>query len=125
MPKQFPFLEKVNLKKTTNTLQLNYSDGTIYDLEAEFLRVFSPSAETREHGKIEYGKIHVSITNIELVGNYALRLIFSDGHNTGLYTWEYVHDLSCNKIPYWQSYLKSLKTLGLSRDPQTSVITLS
>lgn len=95
-------------------------DDTQFELPCEYLRVYSPSAEVRGHGLAEPllvpGKSDVSILSIDPVGNYAVRLTFSDGHNTGLYTWDLLHDLGSNQQTYWQTYLQRLADQGLSRD---------
>ena len=86
--------------KKTNTLSLTFEDGLNADLTAEYLRCFSPSAEVKGHGPgqevLQKGKENVAVDSIEPIGNYAVKLIFDDGHNTGLYSWEYLYDLSKN-----------------------------
>ena len=104
-------------------LCITYDEGDYFELSAELLRVESPSAEVKGHGigekKIIAGKQDVTITAIEAVGNYAVRLIFSDGHDTGLYTWEYLHKLGKDKEKIWTEYLKNLQDKNLSRDTST------
>ena len=109
---------KIELKLSSNTLELSYEGNEHYSLSAEFLRVHSPSAEVRGHGKpvLQYGKIAVRLIKIEAAGNYALKLSFDDGHDSGLYNWEYLYALSQNKSSMWDSYLEALKNKGLSRD---------
>lgn len=101
-------------------LELVYADGC-YRLSAEFLRVYSPSAEVRGHGVgqevLQTGKRLVAITGIEPVGNYALKLVFSDGHNTGLYTWPYLGELCRQRDRLWADYLARLTAAGASREP--------
>ncbi|WP_163835962.1 gamma-butyrobetaine hydroxylase-like domain-containing protein [Spartinivicinus ruber] len=120
-----PIPQDIKLHKRSKTLELVYSDQS-YTLGCEFLRVHSPSAEVRGHGKpiLQTGKKHVAITGIDVVGNYALKLIFDDGHDSGLYTWEYLHYLSLNQDKLWQQYLAELHQAGASRDPDTSVVKL-
>ena len=92
-----------------------------FEIPAELLRVESPSAEVKGHGpgqeKLIYGKADVSITNLEPVGTYAIRLIFSDGHSTGIFTWDYLEKLGRQSDQLWQAYLNKLQTAGRSRQP--------
>lgn len=105
-------------------LELTFDDGTQGDLSCEFLRVYSPSAEVRGHGigqeTLQTGKEEVNIVAIEPVGNYAVRLIFSDGHDTGLYSWDYLYDLLKNQASLWQAYLDKLSAAGISRKSSAS-----
>lgn len=98
---------------------MTFLDGTVADLPAEFLRVMSPSAEVQGHSpserKLVAGKRSVLIKQIEPVGNYAVRLIFNDGHNTGLYSWPYFYELAKNFEQLWKGYLDELEAAGLSR----------
>jgi DUF971 family protein len=90
-------------------------------LSCEFLRVYSPSAEVRGHGigqeVLQTAKEDVNIVGIEPIGNYAVKLIFSDGHDTGLYSWEYLHDLACNYESLWLEYIAKLEMAGIQRKP--------
>ncbi|PCJ43742.1 MAG: 1-(5-phosphoribosyl)-5-((5-phosphoribosylamino)methylideneamino)imidazole-4-carboxamide isomerase [SAR86 cluster bacterium] len=120
---------KLHLK--SGLLELHYSDG-VYELNAEFLRVHSPSAEVRGHGPgqevLQFGKKNVLISKIDQVGNYALRLHFTDDHNTGIYSWEYLHELCLNQSIMWEQYLKKLKAANSSREalPEgTQVVTIT
>jgi DUF971 family protein len=101
-------------------LEVDFDDGSTVSLPAELLRVESPSAEVRGHGggqkTIVAGKRHVAISRIEPVGTYAARLVFDDGHDTGLYTWRYLHELAARQQGIWDAYLKALAARGLSRD---------
>lgn len=110
----------LKLHRKTGILELSYSDGGIYSLPAEFLRVHSPSAEVRGHGPgqevLQTGKKSVKIDNIEAVGNYAVRLHFSDDHNTGIYSWEYLRELCLNQTSLWDSYLAKMKQAGALRE---------
>ena len=115
----------INLKRTENILQLSYAnDG--YDLSAEYLRVMSPSAEVRGHSpdqaQLQVGKKHVKMTTVEAVGHYAIKLVFDDGHDSGIYTWEYLYDLCVNKDEHWQTYLEALDKEQKSRDPHESIV---
>lgn len=102
-------------------LELGYADGTIFKLGPEFLRVYSPSAEVRGHSpaqaKLQYGKQQVTIRGVEAQGNYAIRLEFSDGHDSGIYSWDYLYELASNQESLWQEYLKKLAAEGKSRLP--------
>lgn len=110
----------IRLHKRTAILELAYPDGASYSLPAEFLRVYSPSAEVRGHGQgqevLQTGKMHVKIDRIEPIGNYAVRLHFDDDHNTGIYSWEYLHELSLDQEKLWQDYLRRMKEAGARRE---------
>lgn len=116
---QVPAPLEIKLHKRSKTLELVYADGQ-FELTAEFLRVHSPSAEVRGHGigqeVLQTGKKFVGISGLEASGNYALKIIFDDGHDSGLFTWPYLHDLAHNQATYWQAYLDRLTAAGESRD---------
>ena len=101
-------------------LELSYDDGKTYRLPFEFLRVVSPSAEVQGHGPgqetLQTGKREVVITNVEPVGHYAIKPSFSDGHDSGLYTWDYLRHLCENQEPLWNEHLEKLAAAGLDRD---------
>lgn len=101
-------------------LELTYGDDSRLSFSAEFLRVHSPSAEVRGHGKgqeiLQTGKRHVKLINIEPVGNYAMKLMFDDGHDTGIYSWSYLADLGRNKKQLWDTYLVKLEVAGATRE---------
>jgi len=109
----------IKLHKKSKSLELTFDAGN-FELRAEYLRVHSPSAEVRGHGvgqeTLQTKKKFVGITDVELVGNYALKISFDDGHSSGLYTRSYLHDLSIHHHKYWNTYLEKLKTAGESRD---------
>ena len=111
------------LHQTSRMLELTFDDGMHGQLTCEFLRVYSPSAEVRGHGAgqevLQTGKEEVNIVDIEPVGNYAVRLIFSDGHDTGLYSWDYLYELLKNQTTLWQTYLDKLTAAGISRKPSS------
>lgn len=113
---------EITLHQQSRLLELAFDDGTRYKLPFEFLRVFSPSAEVRGHGPgqetLQTGKMNVMLTGIEPVGSYALKLIFDDGHDTGLYTWNYLHELGKYQNGMWHDYLEKIETAGASREPQ-------
>ena len=98
-------------------LELTFEDGATFALPAEYLRVHSPSAEVRGHGPgqevLQIGKEHVGIAAVEPVGQYAVRIVFDDGHDTGLYTWAYLCELGRDREQKWQDYLARLKELGI------------
>ena len=112
---------QIKLKKAENRLNVIFDEGSQFSFPTELLRVESPSAEVQGHGasqkKIIAGRRHVGIIEIEPVGNYAIRLIFDDLHDTGIFSWEYLYELGMEKDKRWQDYLKALKQAGLSRDP--------
>lgn len=121
----------IKLHKKSATLELVYSDATNLIMSAEFLRVHSPSAEVRGHGKgqetLQTGKRAVQITGIEAVGNYAIKLSFDDGHDSGIYSWSYLHDLGTRQQELWEQYLAKLQAANASRDDLpagTQVITI-
>ena len=122
---------KIKLHKKSNTLELSYVEAGAtqeisYTLPAEYLRISSPSAEVRGHSPdqavLQVGKSKVKLVGIEAVGYYALKLEFDDGHDSGLYTWDYLYDLSVNQAMHWADYLEQLNQAKKSRDPHTSVV---
>lgn len=112
---------EIRLHRASRVLDVAFADGRRYVLPCEYLRVFSPSAEVQGHGAAEPvlvpGKQAVAITRIEPVGHYAVRLVFSDGHDTGLYTWPVLRELGENHDANWVHYLQRMQAAGLSRDP--------
>ena len=115
----------IKLHKASRTLELAYGSER-YQLGAEFLRVHSPSAEVQGHGKpiLQYGKLNVTLSRVEPAGNYALKLCFDDGHDSGLFTWEYLYELATRQDQLWADYLAQLSAAGQSRDPSESVVRL-
>jgi DUF971 family protein len=111
----------IKYRKKANLLELHYSDGSQLELDAEFLRVYSPSAEVKGHGEgsevLQVGKKYVAISNIEPAGSYAIKISFDDGHDTGLYAWEYLYDIGQHKEAFWQDYLNRLESAKASREP--------
>ena len=111
----------IRLHRKSGILELSYQDGETHKLDAEFLRVHSPSAEVRGHGVgqevLQTGKKGVRISSLELTGNYAVRLLFDDGHNSGIYSWNYLRELGTNRERYWTQYLEKLRAAGASREP--------
>ncbi len=116
----------IKLHKASRTLELEYGADERYVLPAEFLRVHSPSAEVQGHGNpvLQTGKLKVALEQIEPAGQYALKLTFSDGHDSGLYTWDYLERLALNQQALWEDYLAALAAAGKSRDPDESVVKL-
>ena len=116
----------INLHKASKTLSLTYGPDEVYHLPAEFLRVHSPSAEVQGHGNpiLQFGKINVGLSKIEPAGQYALKLTFDDGHDSGLFTWEYLYQLGVRQEELWADYLQQLKEAGKSRDPSESIVKL-
>ncbi len=116
----------IKFHKSSSELEVQFTEVS-GRLESELLRVFSPSAEVQGHGNpvLQTGKKHVSITGIEPVGNYAIKLIFDDGHNTGIYDWHFLYDLCVNKDQYWDEYLTQIHTVNASREPNATVVQLS
>ena len=106
-------------KQQGRILKIHFDNGDTYDLEAEYLRVESPSAEVKGHGpgqeQLVSGKRNVFIAKLEPIGTYAVRIIFSDGHSTGLYTWNYLAKLGSQHQAIWPAYLEKLKRAGLAR----------
>lgn len=118
------FPTAINLHKASKTLTLAYGPDETYVLDAEFLRVHSPSAEVQGHGTpvLQYGKLKVGLVSVEPAGQYALKLTFDDGHDSGLYTWSYLYELATRKDALWQEYLATLHTAGKTRDPAEAVV---
>ncbi|MGH8222885.1 MAG: gamma-butyrobetaine hydroxylase-like domain-containing protein [Woeseiaceae bacterium] len=112
---------EIRLRRKSRLLTVSFDDGASFDLPFEFLRVHSPSADVKGHGPgqdvLQLGKENVQITAVEPVGQYAVRLVFDDGHATGLYTWKYLHELGSNRERYWQTYLDRLAAEGYARRP--------
>lgn len=112
---------EIKLHQKSRVLEISFGDGKRYRLSCEYLRVYSPSAEVRGHGPgqevLQEGKKDVEIAAIEPIGNYAVRLVFSDGHDTGLYSWDYLYSLGENQPRLWQQYLERLALAGVNREP--------
>nr|WP_274600780.1 DUF971 domain-containing protein [Ectothiorhodospira shaposhnikovii] len=107
------------MHRQARMLEMVYADGESHRLSCEFLRVYSPSAEVTGHGPgqevLQVGKEAVTITGIEPVGNYGIKLVFSDGHDTGIYDWEYLYRLGVDQARLWQTYLERLEAAGHQR----------
>jgi len=116
---------KIQLHKQSQTLELHFGHEH-YSLTAEFLRVHSPSAEVMGHGPnqavLQFGKKDVGISKIERAGNYAIKLFFDDGHDSGIYTWNYLYELGSNQEKLWQEYLDALVHAGKTREKDTNIV---
>jgi DUF971 family protein len=112
---------EIRYARADRTLHVSFEDGAAFELPAEYLRVESPSAEVQGHGpsqrKYVAGKRLVGITAIEQVGVYAVRLVFDDLHDTGIYSWDYLYEMGQERDTRWAAYLRALEARGLSRDP--------
>ncbi len=110
---------EIKLRRNSRVLAVTFEDGAAFDLSFEYLRVHSPSAEVRGHGpgqeRLQVGKKNVQITNIEPVGHYAVKLVFDDGHDSGLYSWSYLRELGDRQEENWQRYLDRLEKAGYAR----------
>ncbi len=110
---------EIKLHKVSAILELHFDDGSIFELPSEYLRVYTQSAEAVGHGPgqetLQTGKENVSITDIRPIGNYAIALTFSDGHNSGIYTWDLLYKLGSEFPLLWSAYLEELESAGISR----------
>ena len=120
--------EKIIVSKAKDKLTLVYEMGNRISLSAEYLRVYSPSAEVRGHHPsdhvLQYGKKNVRIINVKKVGLYAIQLVFDDGHDSGIYSWDYIFSLKKNYEAYWKNYLVLLAKESQSRLPDTQILEL-
>jgi DUF971 family protein len=116
-----PIPTEIKLHQVSHVLEIAFSDGTRFKLPYEFLRVYSPSAEVRGHGPgqevLQIGKKNIEVKGVEPVGSYAVQLTFSDGHDTGLYSWDYLHELGENYVELWDRYMNRMEAAGASREP--------
>jgi DUF971 family protein len=123
-----PLPQKIKLHRKRKTLELIYQNGEQIELPAEYLRVFSPSAEVRGHGSgqetLQWGKKDVNIERIVAVGNYAIQPLFDDGHNTGIFSWDYLYRLHQEYAVNWARYIEQLADVDMSRDPAVQVLKL-
>lgn len=114
-----PVPTEIKLHQKSRLLEVSFDDGSRFELPCEYLRVFSPSAEVRGHGPgqgvLQVGKEEVGITAVEPVGHYAVRLVFDDGHHTGLYAWNYLYELGRDYESNWKAYLDALEQAGHAR----------
>ncbi|PKO56947.1 MAG: 1-(5-phosphoribosyl)-5-((5-phosphoribosylamino)methylideneamino)imidazole-4-carboxamide isomerase, partial [Betaproteobacteria bacterium HGW-Betaproteobacteria-21] len=121
LDKDTPLPTGITLHRKSRVLEVAFDDDRRFELPFEFLRVYSPSAEVRGHGAgqetLQQGKRDVDIVSLEPVGNYAVKPTFSDGHDSGLYSWDYLYLLGCNQGEMWQDYLDRIEHEGGTRDP--------
>ncbi|HUF82242.1 MAG TPA: DUF971 domain-containing protein [Burkholderiales bacterium] len=119
--KGVPQPTEIKLHQKSRVLEVAFADGRTFNLPCEFLRAYSPSAEVRGHGPgqevLQVGKKHVEITRVEPVGSYAVQLTFSDGHDTGIYSWDLLYDYGIRQDEMWRRYLQRMEEAGASRDP--------
>jgi len=122
-----PSPTEIKLHQKSRVLEIAFADGMHFKLPYEFLRVYSPSAEVRGHGPgqevLQIGKKNIEITQLEPVGTYAVQPVFSDGHDTGLYSWDYLYSLGMNQDEMWQHYLRRMEAAGASREPVPGAVT--
>lgn len=120
LTKNTPHPTEIKLHQKSGILDITFSDGKSFQFSCEFLRVHSPSAEVSGHGPgqevLQTGKKTVGISKIDPVGNYAIQLNFTDGHNTGLYSWDLLYNFGLNQDTMWQRYLRRLEAAGASRE---------
>jgi len=126
---EIPQINQLDIRKQSRVLHLSYNNGEEYSLSFEFLRVHSPSAEVRGHGKgqevLQIEKANVMILGMEAAGNYAVQITFNDGHDSGIYAWTYLYHLAKNQETMWNEYLQQLESAGKSRfpkSPQASIV---
>jgi DUF971 family protein len=112
---------EIKLHSKSRIMEITFDDGARFELSYEFLRVYSPSAEVRGHGPgqevLQAGKTDIDIVALEPVGTYAVQPQFSDGHATGIYSWDYLHELGANRDALWLDYLERLRRSGARREP--------
>jgi DUF971 family protein len=117
-----PWPTEIRLKRAEKRLEVDFDDGASFQLPAEYLRVESPSAEVQGHGpgqkQLVAGRLHIGILEVEPVGNYAIRIKFDDLHDSGIYSWAYLHELGREQKKRWQTYLQALEKAGQSREPK-------
>ncbi|TMH30957.1 MAG: DUF971 domain-containing protein [Betaproteobacteria bacterium] len=121
LDKTTPVPTEIKLHQLSRRLEITFNNGTRFELPYEFLRVYSPSAEVRGHGPgqevLQVGKKDIAIKGIEPVGSYAVTLTFSDGHDTGIYSWDYLYELGANYVALWGRYVNRMEAAGASREP--------
>jgi DUF971 family protein len=121
MDRKSPRPTEIDHHQVSRVVDVTFDDGKRFSMACEYLRVFSPSAEVRGHGPgqevLQVGKRDVNIRAIEPVGVYAVKLVFTDGHDTGIYSWDYLYELGEKEATNWKSYIARLAQAGKSRDP--------
>jgi DUF971 family protein len=122
MDQNAPIPTEIKLRQKSRVMEIEFSDGKHFELSFEFLRVYSPSAEVRGHGPgqevLQTGKREIDIVALEPIGSYAVQPTFSDGHDTGIFSWEYLYDLGLRQDDLWQRYLGRMAAAGASREPK-------
>ena len=122
LSKGVPLPIEIKLHQKSRILEIAFADGKTFRLSCEFLRAYSPSAEVRGHGPgqevLQTGKQDVEITRVEPISHYAVQLSFSDGHDTGIYSWDLLYDYGMRQDEMWRHYLKRMEEAGASREPQ-------
>ena len=120
-PSRSPSPSNIVLHTVSRVLEIAFDDGASFRLPFEFLRVYSPSAEVRGHGPgqevLQVGKRDVMISDLRSVGHYAIQPVFSDGHDSGIFAWDYLYELGANQEQLWSDYLERLDAAGASREP--------
>jgi DUF971 family protein len=120
LDKDTPVPTEIKLRQKSRVMEVAFADGSRFELSFELLRVYSPSAEVRGHGPgqevLQTGKREIDISTLEPVGSYAVQPAFSDGHNTGIYSWDYLYWLGQNRDSLWQQYLDRMQEAGASRE---------
>ena len=120
MDRKTPRPTEINLHQVSRMLDIAFDDGRSFSLPVEYLRVFSPSAEVRGHGPgqevLQTGKRNVDVVALEPIGNYAVKPVFSDGHDSGIYSWDYLYFLGSQQAQLWQDYERRLQEAGVDRD---------
>jgi DUF971 family protein len=121
LDRKTPNRTEIKLHQVSRKLEIAFNDGARFELPYEFLRVYSPSAEVRGHAPgqevLQLGKKNIGIKSVEPVGSYAVTLTFSDGHDTGIYSWEYLYELGANHVALWDRYVSRIEAAGASREP--------
>jgi DUF971 family protein len=122
MDQNAPIPTEIKLRQKSRVMEIEFSDGKHFELSFEFLRVYSPSAEVRGHGPgqevLQTGKREIDIVALEPIGSYAVQPTFSDGHDTGIYSWDYLYELGMNQAELWAGYLRRMQEAGASRTPE-------
>lgn len=120
MSKSSPIPVSFKVRKLSRVVEIEFDDGAMFSLPFEFMRVYSPSAEVRGHGAgqevLQTGKREVEVNGIEPVGNYGVKPLFSDGHVSGIYTWDYLYQLGRDQAAMWETYLQTLEAAGFTRE---------
>jgi DUF971 family protein len=115
-----PSPESITLHEKSRVLEVGFSDGSVFRIPFELMRVFSPSAEVQGHGPgqevLQTGKREVEVVNLEPIGNYAVKPVFSDGHDSGIYSWDYLYFLGSQQAQLWEDYERRLQEAGVDRD---------